>query len=133
MPGPKSPGPMKGNDLAELAILRRAQSGERHAFDLLVIKYQAGIFSLLSRYTRNSADAEDALQETFLKAYSGLKQFRCESAFYTWLYRIAINSASSLLRARARSFAGPTWEVLARPGDLAQLPLQLREVGTPEQ
>ncbi len=124
---------LKNNDELELEIVRRAQSGERRAFDLLVIKYQGRILSFLTRYTRNPADAEDASQETFLKAYRGLRQFRCESTFYTWLHRIAINSANSLLRARGRDFAGPQWEALARSDHVGQLPNQLRDFGTPEQ
>jgi RNA polymerase sigma-70 factor (ECF subfamily) len=124
---------IEATDAAELEIVRRAQSGERRAFDLLVIKYQSRILSLLTRYTRNPSDAQDASQETFLKAYRGLRQFRCESAFYSWLHRIAINTANSLLKARARDFAGPTWEVVARSDGMGELPLQLREVGTPEQ
>jgi RNA polymerase sigma-70 factor, ECF subfamily len=128
----KSAAAFKWTDAAELEIVRRAQSGERRAFDLLIIKYQSRILSLLTRYTDNLSDAEDASQDTFLKAYVGLKQFRCQSAFYTWLHRIAINSAYSLLKARARDFAGPTWDVLERSDGMGEVPSQLREVGTPE-
>jgi RNA polymerase sigma-70 factor (ECF subfamily) len=120
-------------DAAELEIVRRAQAGERRAFDLLVIKYQSRILNLLMRYTRNRSDAEDASQDTFLKAYRGLKQFRCESAFYTWIHRIAINSANSLLKARARGCAGSTWDVVAKSDFMGDVPPQLREAGTPEQ
>ena len=123
----------KWSDTAEFEIVRRAQSGDRRAFDLLIIQYQSRILSSLEQYTCNSADAEDASQETFLKAYRGLKQFRCESAFYTWLHRIAINSANSFLKARVRAFAGPTWDVLARSDDMSELPSQLRDAATPEQ
>ena len=121
------------SDAAELEIVRRAQSGERSAFDLLIIKYQSRIFSLLLRYTRNHADAEDASQDTFLKAYKGLKRFRCESAFYPWLHRIALNSANSLLKARTRGLVGPAGDALARGDDMGEIPFQLREVATPEQ
>lgn len=124
---------IQATDAAELEIVRRAQSGERRAFDLLVIKHRSRILSLLTRYTRNPSDAEDASQETFLKAYRGLKQFRRESAFYTWLRRIAINSANSLLKARARDFADSTWDVITGGDGSREIPLQLREVGTPEQ
>jgi RNA polymerase sigma-70 factor (ECF subfamily) len=123
----------KGSDASELEIVRRAQSGERRAFDLLVIKYQSRILNFLTRYTRNSADAEDASQETFLKAYRGLKQFRCESAFYTWLCRIAINSANSLLNARARELPSATWEAPSRGDASAELPPLESQIGTPEQ
>ena len=85
-----------GADTGDSSLVRRAQSGERGAFDLLVIKYRRKIISLAMRYTRNPSDAEDVAQETFIKAYRGLKQFRCESTFYTWLHRIAINSAKNV-------------------------------------
>jgi len=129
----RSASDVEGIDALELEIVRRAQRGERRAFDLLVIRYQGRILSVLNRYTRNSADAEDAAQETFLKAYRGLKQFRCESAFYTWLHRIALNCAKSLLKTRACAFAGPTWDVLARSDDMSELPSQLRDAATPDQ
>jgi RNA polymerase sigma-70 factor (ECF subfamily) len=124
--------PFRRTDTAELEIVRRAQAGERRAFDLLVVKYQSRILRLLTRYTGNAADAEDASQDTFLKAYLGLKQFRCESAFYTWLHRIAINSAYSLLKARDHDIAGPKWDVLERSDGMGEVPPQLWEVGTPE-
>src|SRR3984885_15603416 len=89
-------------NLSDQSLVRRAQSGERRAFDRLVLKYRSRIVELAMRYTRNSADAEDATQETFIKAYRGLRHFRCESAFYTWLYRIASNCARSLLKTRRR-------------------------------
>ena len=87
-------------NLSDWSLVRCAQSGERQAFDRLVLKYRARIVELAMRYTRNRADAEDATQETFIKAYRGLRHFRCESAFYTWLYRIASNCARNLLKAR---------------------------------
>jgi len=135
MPRSEEPGSasaFKGADAAELEVVRRAQSGERRAFDLLVIKYQGRIMKVLNRYTRNTADAQDAAQETFLNAYRGLKHFRYESAFYTWLYRIAINSAKSFLKARARACAGTTCEALASNEHMCELPPQLRDVETPE-
>ena len=87
-------------NLSDQSLVRCAQSGERRAFDRLVLKYRARIVELSMRYTRNRADAEDATQETFIKAYRGLRHFRCDSAFYTWLFRIASNCASNLLKAR---------------------------------
>jgi len=91
-----------GANLSDLSLVQCAQSGERRAFDRLVLKYRSRIMDLALRYTRNRADAEDATQETFIKAYRGLRHFRCDSAFYTWLYRIASNCASNLLKARRR-------------------------------
>jgi RNA polymerase sigma-70 factor, ECF subfamily len=89
-------------NLSDQSLVRHAQSGERQAFDRLVLKYRSRIVKLAMRYTRNRADAEDATQETFIKAYRGLPHFRSDSAFYTWLYRIASNCARNLLKARRR-------------------------------
>ncbi len=78
-------------------LVERAQRGDRHAFDLLVLKYQQKIVSLIMRYVRDPAEALDVSQEAFVKAYRALPGFRGESAFYTWLYRIAINTAKNYL------------------------------------
>jgi RNA polymerase sigma-70 factor (ECF subfamily) len=77
----------------DLALVERVRRGDRHAFDLLVIKYQRKIMRLLSRMIHDPAEVEDVAQEAFIKAYRALPQFRGDSAFYTWLYRIAINTA----------------------------------------
>jgi RNA polymerase sigma-70 factor (ECF subfamily) len=84
-------------------LVLRAQSGEHGAFNALVRKYRHRVMKLSLRYTRNRADAEDAVQNTFLKAYWGLQSFRGESAFYSWLHRIAINSAKTVLSLRTRN------------------------------
>jgi RNA polymerase sigma-70 factor, ECF subfamily len=84
------------------ALVLRAQSGERGAFNALVCKYRQRIMTLSMRYTKNLADAEDAVQNTFLKAYCGLQTFRGDAAFYSWLHRIAINSAKTLISIRGR-------------------------------
>jgi RNA polymerase sigma-70 factor (ECF subfamily) len=78
-------------------LVERAQRGDRHAFDLLVLKYQQKIVSLVMRYVRDPTEALDVSQEAFVKAYRALPGFRGESAFYTWLYRIAINTAKNYL------------------------------------
>ncbi len=83
-------------------LVLRVQSGERNAFDALVRKYRQRVLKLAMRYVRNRADAEDAVQEAFLKAYGGLRNFRGDAAFYSWLHRIAINSAKTVLSTRAR-------------------------------
>lgn len=83
-------------------LVHRAQSGERRAFDLRLSQYRARLVKLSMRYTRNRADAEDAVQETFMKVHRGLKRFRGEAAFYSWLHRIAINSAKTVLSLRSR-------------------------------
>jgi RNA polymerase sigma-70 factor, ECF subfamily len=103
------PGPVQGvhavvsQDAGDLSLVRRVQAGERAAYDLLVLKYQHKVVKLVLRYTRNPADAEDVAQEAFIKAYRALPNFRGDSAFYTWLYRIAINTAKNALAARARN------------------------------
>jgi RNA polymerase sigma-70 factor (ECF subfamily) len=83
-------------------LVDRARLGDRHAFNLLVLKYQSRLLSLVSRLVSNQSDALDVLQDTFVKAYRSLNTFRGESAFYTWLYRIAVNTAKNHLAARAR-------------------------------
>ena len=83
-------------------LVQRAQRGERVAFDLLVTKYHRKLFRLALRMVGEPADAEDVVQETFIKAYRALTQFRGDSAFFTWLYRIAVNAARNSLEARGR-------------------------------
>jgi RNA polymerase sigma-70 factor (ECF subfamily) len=83
-------------------LVRRAQSGDRRAFDLLVLKYQQKVASLIGRYIRDQAEIMDVTQDAFLKAYRALSGFRGESAFYTWLYRIAVNTVKNHLVAQGR-------------------------------
>jgi RNA polymerase sigma-70 factor, ECF subfamily len=94
---------------ADHALVLRAQSGDRGAFDALVRKYRDRVMQVCRRYMNNSADAEDAVQITLMKAYRGLKRFRGDAAFYSWLHRIAINSAVTLasLEMRRESLFGP--------------------------
>jgi len=91
------------DDVSDLVLVQRVQAGEKAAFDLLVRKYQHRVVKLVMRYMRQPADAEDVAQEAFIKAYRALPQFRGESAFHTWLYRIAINTAKNAIVSRARS------------------------------
>lgn len=86
----------------DAALVARVQRGDKRAFDLLVLKYQRRIMRLLSRMIREPAEIEDVTQEAFIKAYRALPQFRGESAFYTWLYRIAINTARNWQAANSR-------------------------------
>jgi RNA polymerase sigma-70 factor (ECF subfamily) len=90
-----------GSAEADLALVNRVKQGEKAAFDLLVIKYQARIINLVSRFVRNQSDAQDVTQEAFIKAYRAMPNFRGESAFYTWLYRIAVNTAKNWLAVQA--------------------------------
>jgi RNA polymerase sigma-70 factor (ECF subfamily) len=83
-------------------LVRRVQAGDQSAFNLLVLKYQHRVLKLVGRFVNDSAEAEDVAQEAFLKAYRALPSFRGDSAFYTWLYRIAINTAKNALVAQRR-------------------------------
>jgi RNA polymerase sigma-70 factor, ECF subfamily len=90
-------------DTGDLGLVQRVQRGDKTAFDLLVRKYQHKVVKLVTRYMRDQADAEDVAQEAFIKAYRAIPQFRGDSAFYTWLYRIAINTAKNAIVSRDRS------------------------------
>lgn len=94
---------------ADTLLVRQAQAGSRAAFDMLVLKYQRRIERLLSRSVRDAADVADLTQETFLAAYRALPAFRGESAFYTWLYRIAINAARRHLSQQPRLQPVQAW------------------------
>ena len=91
-----------GDSMTDTELVARVQHGDKSAFDLLVLKYQHRIIKLVGRYVREPADALDVTQDAFFKAYRALPNFRGESAFYTWLYRIAINTAKNHLVAAAR-------------------------------
>jgi len=86
----------------DFALVQRVQRGDKKAFDLLVLKYQNKIVHLVSRYVHDAHESQDVTQEAFIKAYRGLKNFRGDSAFYTWLYRIAINTAKNHLVTMSR-------------------------------
>ena len=92
---------MGENNNNDKELVKRAKEGDSRAFDLLVKKYQFKVVNLVSRYVR-SEEAQDVAQEAFIKAYRGLKSFRGDSAFYTWMYRIAVNSAKNYLLSAAR-------------------------------
>lgn len=83
-------------------LVERVKAGDRRAFELLVTKYERRVLRLLSRFIRDQAEIEDVAQEAFIKAYRALPQFRGESAFYTWLYRIAVNTAKNYLATQGR-------------------------------
>jgi RNA polymerase sigma-70 factor (ECF subfamily) len=89
-------------DDTDQQLVRRVQDGDRTAFDLLIRKYQHRVLKLVSRFVNDAAEAEDVAQEAFLKAYRALPSFRGDSAFYTWLYRIAINTAKNALVSNRR-------------------------------
>jgi RNA polymerase sigma-70 factor, ECF subfamily len=118
--------------LSDRSLVRCAQSGDAQAFDRLVLKYRSRIVELAMRYTRNRADAEDATQETFIKAYRGLRRFRYDSAFYTWLYRIASNCARNLLEARRRESLRNTVD-FSNHHYAVRHPRRLWDLATPEE
>src|SRR3981189_1521500 len=89
-------------------LVERAQRGDKHAFELLVSKYQRKLTRLLARFIRDPVEVEDVAQEAFIKAYRALPSFRGDSAFYTWLYRIGINTAKNYLMAMGRRGPAPT-------------------------
>jgi RNA polymerase sigma-70 factor (ECF subfamily) len=111
-------------------LVRRAQRGDRQAFDVLVRKYQHKIAKLVSRYVHDPSEALDVTQEAFIKAYRALPKFRAESAFYTWLYRIAINTAKNFLVAQDRR--PPDGDIDASEAEQYTTVTQLREHDTPE-
>jgi RNA polymerase sigma-70 factor (ECF subfamily) len=91
-----------GDSYTDKELVQRVQQGDKKSFDLLVLKYQNRIIKLVSRYVREPGDAQDIAQEAFIKAYRALPDFRGDSAFYTWLYRIAINTAKNHVVALSR-------------------------------
>lgn len=112
-------------------LVERAQRGDKRAFDLLVSKYQRRLSRLLSRFIRDSADIEDVTQEAFVKAYRALPSFRGESAFYTWLYRIGINTAKNYLTSAGRRPVVSA-EIEDDEGDSLDLSSQVPDYHTPE-
>jgi RNA polymerase sigma-70 factor, ECF subfamily len=94
--------PASGVEQSDLELVRRAQRGERGAFDLLVLRYQHKVVKLVARLLRDPTEAEDVAQDAFVKAYRALASFRGDSAFYTWLYRIAVNTARNAMASRQR-------------------------------
>lgn len=112
-------------------LVQRAQAGDRSAFDLLVAKYQRRLMRLVSRLIHDQAEAEDVVQETFIKAYRALRHFRGEAAFYTWLYRIGINTAKNMLASQGRRAAQVGAAQLDKGAPLEDSE-RLRDIETPE-
>jgi len=111
-------------------LVERVQAGDKRAFDLLVIKYQSRVVNVISRYLRDPVEALDLAQEAFIKAYRALPNFRGDSAFYTWLYRIAINTAKNYLVAQSRRPPGN--DIEASDAEQFEGPSALKETATPE-
>ena len=111
-------------------LVERVQKGDKRAFDLLIQKYQHRIVSLVSRYVSDPSEAQDVAQEAFIKAYRAIKRFRGDSAFYTWLYRIAINTAKNWIVAKNRR--PPSSDINAVDAEQYGISDRLRETSTPE-
>ena len=111
-------------------LVERVQKGDKRAFDLLILKYQHRIVSLVSRYVSDASEAQDVAQEAFIKAYRAIGRFRGESAFYTWLYRIAINTAKNWIVAKNRR--PPASDIDAADAEQYAMSSRLKETNTPE-
>ncbi len=112
-------------------LVERAQRGDKKAFEMLVSKYQRKLARVLSRFIRDAAEVEDVTQEAFIKAYRALPTFRGDSAFYTWLYRIGINTAKNYLVAMGRR-APTTTDIDSEEAEGFENGDQLRDLNTPE-
>jgi RNA polymerase sigma-70 factor (ECF subfamily) len=122
--------PASGVEQSDLELVRRAQRGERGAFDLLVLRYQHKVVKLVARLLRDRTEAEDVAQEAFVKAYRALGSFRGDSAFYTWLYRIAVNTARNALAARQRRPL--EYEAGLSESEQSAMESRMRHTDTPE-
>ena len=111
-------------------LVVRVQKGDKRAFDLLVLKYQYKVHAIVARFIRDSDEVRDVVQEAFIKAYRALPKFRGDSQFYTWLYRIAVNTAKNSLVARSRR--PPSSDVDLDDAEYYSGSEQLKDTGTPE-
>ena len=119
-----------GEDGVDRTLVERVQRGDKRAFDLLVLKYQHKLVKLVSRYVRDPSEVMDVVQEAFIKAYRALPSFRGESAFYTWIYRIAINTAKNYLVAQGRR--PPDGDIDSGDVDQIEGETELKDNATPE-
>ena len=111
-------------------LVARVQKGDKRAFDLLVLKHQFKVHAIVSKYVKDYDEVDDVVQETFIKAYRALEAFRSESAFYTWLYRIAVNTSKNYLLARNRR--PPSFDVDLGDTENAELCSQLQNLDSPD-
>jgi len=122
--------PGSGVEQSDLELVRRVQRGERGAFDLLVLRYQHKVVKLVARLLRDPAEAEDVAQEAFVKAYRAIGSFRGDSAFYTWLYRIAVNTARNTMASRQRRPVD--YEADLSESQQSAVESRMRDLDTPE-
>jgi len=111
-------------------LVLRVQHGDKSAFDFLVIKYQHKIIQLVNRYVKDISEAQDVAQEVFIKAYRAIHSFRGDAAFYTWLYRIAVNTAKNDLVTRSRRHSN--YQIDIQTAEVVENLLQLQDMETPE-
>jgi len=123
-------GPVRMDNKTDQYLVERVQEGDKQAFDILVKKYQHRIVVLVSRFLKDSADVQDVTQDAFIKAYRALPNFRGESAFYTWLYRIAVNTAKNHLVSLGRR--PPSVDLDVNDAEQFEGSLALKEQATPE-
>ncbi|HAJ93097.1 MAG TPA: RNA polymerase sigma factor RpoE [Gammaproteobacteria bacterium] len=119
-----------GERSIDQALVEQVQAGDKQAFDVLVLKYQNKIIQLVNRYVHDADEAKDVAQEAFIKAYRAIGRFRGDSAFYTWLYRIAINTAKNYLVASGRR--PPRSDIDAQDAEQYEGATGLKEYATPE-
>ncbi|WP_422133535.1 RNA polymerase sigma factor RpoE [Endozoicomonas sp. ALD040] len=115
---------------ADKQLVERVQKGDKAAFDMLVLKYQHRVLGLVGSYITDYQEVQDVAQETFIKAYRAIDKFRGDSSFYTWLYRIAVNTAKNHLVSRGRKI--PESEIDVHDADFLDTTTSLRMVDTPE-
>ena len=120
----------KKTEPTDQQLVVRVQKGDKRAFDLLVLKYQYKVHAIVARFIRDSDEVRDVVQEAFIKAYRALPKFRGDSQFYTWLYRIAVNTAKNYLVARSRR--PPSSDVDLDDAEYYSGSEQLKDTGTPE-
>ena len=120
----------KQDKVSDSQLVARVQKGDKQAFDLLVLKHQYKVHAIISRYIKDFDEVNDVVQEAFIKAYRALENFRGESAFYTWLYRIAVNTAKNYLVSRNRR--PPSFDVDATNSQYSEENIQLQDHDSPE-
>lgn len=118
------------SDTTDAELVERVQKGDKRAFDLLVSKYQNKIFVIISRFISDQAEVYDVAQDTFIKAYRALPNFRGDSQFYTWIYRIAINTAKNYLTAKGRR--PPASDIDSQEAESFGIATALKENASPE-
>lgn len=130
MTEPSGPTAKQNSATTDDELVARVQRGDKRAYDLLVLKYQYKVQAIIGRFVRDSAEAQDVAQETFIKAYRALANFRGDSQFYTWLYRIAVNTSKNHLVSRGRR--PPAYDVDAEEADHYGGSDALKDNATPE-